>query len=83
MSDELDSDVYCDNIQKSSVYVIMKEWITDNSNQRFGQYFVNKYITNAWPELFYANDNESYIMIAEWLIDNQYEYDLPALRKVK
>lgn len=81
MSEEFDSQAYWDNIQKKSNYLIMKDWIMDNSGQRFGQYFVNKYITTSWPELFYAEDGVSHVMIMKWLCDHQYEYDLPPLRK--
>lgn len=80
-SKEFDGDKYWADIHKSSLYKIMMEWTLDNSGQRFGQYFVNKYITTSWPELFYADQGKSHIMIAKWLVDNQYKYDLPPLRK--
>ena len=65
-----------------SSHNIMSDWIEDNSGQRYGQYFCNKYISKSWPELFYCtNDYESAAIISKWLIEHQYEYDMPPLRK--
>lgn len=45
---------------------------------RIGQRFVNFYIKNPWPELFYEEEEGRAIgMIREWLIDHQYIDKLP------
>jgi hypothetical protein len=66
---------------KYSYSIIMRDWRVDNTNQRFGQYFCNKYISQPWPTLFYAPHDFSCELIKNWLEDCQYEYSLPPLRK--
>lgn len=52
-------------------------------HERLGQYFVNRYIAGNWHELFYE---ENYVkareMIAGWLRDQQYEFDMPPTVRV-
>ena len=49
-----------------------------SDNLRMGQRFINMYIKNPWPELFYEIDNKkSVLLIQQWLSDNQYEDELP------
>jgi hypothetical protein len=45
--------------------------------QRLGQRFVNMYIKDPWPELFYAPDIDATILIHEWLTNNSYLEELP------
>jgi hypothetical protein len=48
------------------------------NSMRLGQHFVNRYIKNPWPELFYCEDeSRSKAMISTWLMDNQYTDQLP------
>ena len=47
---------------------------------RLGQRFVNMYIKDAWPALFYeTEDNKAKIMIITWLSMHQYEAVLPPI----
>jgi len=49
-----------------------------NDTLRLGQRFVNMYIKNSWPRLFYCEDvSLSYKMIKKWLNDHQYYTELP------
>lgn len=46
--------------------------------QRLGQHFCNVYIKGQWSELFYCEDPaRSRDMINQWLVDHQYEDQLP------
>lgn len=48
---------------------------------RFGQFFVNKFISKPWPELFYSEEPaKTREMIISWLTDHHYYNDLPPLR---
>lgn len=52
----------------------------DRTGQRMGQRFVNLYIRNPWPELYYEeNEFMSVKIIAEWLVDHQYYDNEPPL----
>ena len=45
---------------------------------RLGQRFFNLYIKRgSWPEMFYGEDKDTCILIAEWLDAHQYYYKLP------
>lgn len=47
---------------------------------RLGQFFVNQFIKESWPGLYYMNDRDKEReMITQWLIDHQYFYSLPPL----
>lgn len=49
-----------------------------NDQLRLGQRFVNLYIKNPWPELFYErNEGKAAQMIRDWLCDHQYMSELP------
>jgi hypothetical protein len=52
---------------------------------RPGQFFVGRYIKSTWPELFYERDeNKAFKTIKEWLVQHQYEKELPqAVYKVE
>lgn len=60
---------------------IRADWEGDKHDLRFGQYFCNKYISQPWPTLFYADYDFAVMLIKNWLVDNQYEWELPPLRK--
>lgn len=41
--------------------------------ERLGQFFVNRYIDNAWPELFCEmNHIKAMLLIKNWLTENSY-----------
>lgn len=44
---------------------------------RLGQMFVNMYIKQPYPALFYANYYDSEVLIFKWLYDHQYYNKLP------
>ena len=45
-------------------------------NLRLGQRFVNDFIKESWPELFYeTNEHEAIHMIVMWLQHYHYQYD--------
>lgn len=47
----------------------------DNDKQRLGQRFVNQYMKNSWPELFYeTSDSKAKLLIEGWLKDHNYLY---------
>ncbi len=52
---------------------------------RLGQYFVNVYIKQPWPELFYESDNnKAASMIEQWLTNLHYTDTMPPkLRELK
>lgn len=54
------------------------QWLANNNQERFGQYFVNRYIKGQWTELFYeVNTPHAIEMIREYLIHNQYYPEMP------
>ena len=65
---------------KSSLKFVSHHY-KQNDKLRMGQRFVNYYIKNSWPELFYATDIQAMLMIGQWLIDHQYTEELP--KKIK
>lgn len=57
---------------------LLSDYLRSESNERLGQYFVNRYIKKPWPELFYEeSDVKAGGMIVSWLEDNQYTEELP------
>ena len=49
-----------------------------NKHERFGQYFVNRYISQPWPELFHERDVVKAVRVVEqWLIDFSYVNRMP------
>ena len=51
---------------------------TKNDRLRLGQRFVNTYIKEQWPELFYCRkEQDAMWMIEKWLEDHHYKGDLP------
>lgn len=49
---------------------------------RLGQRFVNIYISQPWPELFYQESNKEALRVIEnWLIEYQYFNTMPPLAK--
>lgn len=62
----------------NSLQSLLSEYLRDETTERLGQYFVNRYIKKPWPELFYEEyDVKAAAMIDKWLIDNQYTEELP------
>ena len=50
--------------------------------ERYGQFFVNRFISTSWPELFYTEDREeAQGMIMQWLVDHSYMDCLPPFSK--
>jgi len=61
-----------------SLKFLMSEYYKENRHERLGQYFCNRYIKQAWPELFHERDASAAAdMIEKWLVDNQYTDTLP------
>lgn len=57
---------------------LVKEWQTENRNERLGQYFCNRYIKKPYPELYYEADYFTTAwLIAQWLVDHNYQEELP------
>lgn len=55
-----------------------------NDGQRLGQRFVNIFISQPWPELFYEeSEKEALRMINNWLTQNHYFDNLPIEAKKK
>lgn len=51
-----------------------------NDGQRLGQRFVNLFISQPWPELFYEkSDREALKIIGNWLTENHYFDTIPPL----
>jgi hypothetical protein len=51
---------------------------------RMGQRFIVYYIPKVtWPDLFYADDAKSIILIQTWLKDHQYIDNLPPKQQLK
>jgi len=49
------------------------------ADERYGQFFVNRFIRKPWPELFYEVDREKAQEIVRcWLVDNSYMDHLPS-----
>lgn len=51
--------------------------ITRGHGERLGQWFCNRFITYSWPELYYADHDEAFLLISEWLTQHQYEDTIP------
>ena len=55
-----------------------------SDGQRLGQRFVNIFISQPWPKLFYEqSDKEAMKTIEKWLTDHHYYPKMPPLRKQK
>lgn len=53
-----------------------------NVGQRLGQAFVNQFISQPMPDLFYErNDKAAEAVIRQWMVDHQYYNTLPPKRK--
>ena len=53
-----------------------------NGDTRLCQLFVNLFIKDPWPELYYADNEKSYDIISVWLRDNHYfGNELPSVIK--
>jgi hypothetical protein len=49
------------------------EYMGKQYGQRPGQWFVNKYISQPWPELYYCEDAfECAILVYNWMMDQCY-----------
>ena len=58
-----------------SIDILIDEFTTSNRDERLGQYFCNRYMKQAWPELYYTDSfTEAKRLIIEWL-DNHHYYD--------
>jgi hypothetical protein len=63
-----------------SYYQVYSSWKKESltTKERLGQFFVNRYYKNPWPELFYESDeNKAELMIKDYLLDVQWVEDLP------
>lgn len=57
---------------------IIERACAKSEHERLGQYFVNRYIAGNWPELFYEEDYKTARqMVIEWLMDHQYQFEMP------
>lgn len=50
---------------------------TSHPQERLGQWFINRFITYSWPELYYAQYAEAVMLIDEWMAQHQYEDTIP------
>lgn len=63
---------------KPSTIGILEREHAKQDHERFGQFFMNRYISGHWPELFNESDHsKAREMIVGWLIDHQYMFDMP------
>lgn len=68
-----------------SINKLHMKWLDSTSGERFGQWFVNRYIKNDSTDpdldsLFYEVDSaRAYTTIAMWLENNCYAYELPPI----
>ena len=61
----------------NSIHDLLEEF-EENKCLRLGQFFVSRYIKQAWPELFYERDYDKALgMIKHWLITHCYFHELP------
>ena len=61
-----------------SFEILETKYAVHQRDERLGQFFVNRYIKTAWPDLFYANDYEfAAHLIQDWLKKHNYEEELP------
>jgi hypothetical protein len=64
-----------------SYYQVYSSWKKESpaTQERLGQFFVNRYYKNPWPELFYeVDEHKAELMIKDYLLDVQWVEDLPA-----
>lgn len=61
-----------------SFQFLVNKYMEDHTSERFGQWFVNRYIKGNWPELFYEpKDVVAIGMVYKWLEDHHYIDTLP------
>jgi hypothetical protein len=54
------------------------QWQAQQGPERFGQYFVNRYIKGQWAELFYeVNTQRAVEMVRKYLVDLDYYPEMP------
>lgn len=58
-----------------------KELDSGKTTERLGQWFCNRFITSAWPQLYYAEHIKAIHLICEWLTDHQYGNTIPPYTK--
>ena len=58
---------------------LFHSWQDTQRDERFGQWFCNRYIEKSWPDLFYADYGIASTKIAKWLKDHQYEENMPPI----
>jgi hypothetical protein len=52
---------------------LVSDYLSTRTPERFGQWFVNRYIKGQWSELFYeSNDVLAMGIVHKWLEDLQY-----------
>lgn len=50
----------------------------DQEHERLGQFFCNRFVAQAWPELYYEEDEtKAAKMIESWLASHHYTESLP------
>lgn len=65
-----------------TLYEFVRAHNTASDGQRLGQRFVNIFISQPWPELFYEqSDKVALQKIESWLNMHQYYDKMPPLRK--
>lgn len=63
-------------------YEFLTEHNVANDGLRLGQRFVNIYISQPWPELFYEESAKKAMeIIVDWLLEHQYFVTMPPLAK--
>lgn len=65
-----------------SVDVLFGQYRKTNKGERFGQWFVNRYVKDEGNDpdlktLFYAPSHEAYVSLKHWLTRNDYAWTLP------
>lgn len=63
----------------SKTFDTMKSMWKEQNIERFGQWFMNRYYKGQWPELFYADEKLSALLIQQWLTDFQYTDEMPPI----
>lgn len=71
-----------DGQEATSLSQFVRAHNVSNDGLRLGQRFVNIYISQPWPELFYeTSDKEALLIITRWLTENHYMHTMPPLAK--
>lgn len=69
-----------ENYQQKPINKVLRQYYdsSERAYLRLGQWFVNRYIDEPWPELFHKeDDSEATTHIAMWLLDNGYTRKIP------